>query len=103
MLSRVRNPEPGPAAAPGRLSRRGMLRRGAAGGLLAALAGSLALSRRALANAKMSKRDAEYKDAPQGGVRCDRCSHFQPPENCDLVLGAVSPQGSCDLFAPKKK
>lgn len=81
-----------------RLSRRGMLGRGIVLGLMGALGVS---GRQALAAAKMGKQDAGYRDSPRGGMRCDRCVQFQPPESCNVVQGEISPSGSCYLFAPK--
>ena len=78
------------------LSRRRLLTTGAA----VALAGVLA-AERARAAGKVPKAQADYKDAPRGAVRCDRCVQFQPPSGCKIVDGPVSPAGSCDFFAPK--
>ena len=82
-------------------SRRAMLGRGIGLGLLGVFAGQLVPARRAQAAAKMDKQDAGYRDTPRGGMRCDRCVQFQPPEGCNVVQGAISPSGSCYLFAPK--
>jgi hypothetical protein len=85
---------------PVRLSRRSLLSRGVACAVGGALASQL-LARRAAAAVKMQKVQAGYKDGPRGGMRCERCIQFQPPAACKIVDGAISPSGSCDLFAPK--
>jgi hypothetical protein len=85
---------------PVRLSRRNLLSQGVACAVGGALANQL-LARRAAAAAKMQKYQAGYKDAPRGSMRCERCVQFQPPAACKIVDGAISPAGSCDLFAPK--
>ena len=90
-----------PAARIARVSRRGLLGRGIVLGLLGAVGGQLVFARQALAGVKMAKQDAGYRDSPRGGARCDRCLQFQPPESCNVVQGAISPSGSCSLFAPK--
>ncbi len=93
----------GSARCSARLSRRGVLGRGVVLGLVGAIGGQLVSARRAFAGAKMAKQDAGYRDAPRGSARCDRCVQFQPPESCNVVQGAISPSGSCTLFAPKPR
>ena len=66
----------------------------------AAVAGPLLRPGQAAAASKLQKSDAEYKDSPRGSMRCDKCVQFQPPASCKIVNGAISPSGSCDLFAP---
>jgi len=63
--------------------------------------GALAASG-ARAASKVPQSQAGYKPSPNGGARCDRCVQFQPPAACQIVAGAVSPQGSCLFFAPRK-
>lgn len=78
-----------------RLSRRGLLQ-GAAGA--AALLG--AGGNRAVAQIKISQAAAGYQDHPNVGKQCANCGHFQQPNKCQLIAGAISPQGWCRLFAP---
>jgi hypothetical protein len=52
---------------------------------------------------KASKSEAGYKDAPNGGQRCDVCAQFLPPTGCKLVAGSVSPSGWCNFFAPRPR
>jgi hypothetical protein len=47
---------------------------------------------------KLSQRVVAYQDRPDGEKRCDRCTHFQPPEACQIVLGTIRPDGYCKLF-----
>jgi hypothetical protein len=85
------------------ISRRGMLKGGAllAGGALAADAIFTALPARADAG-KVPKSAVAYLGSPRGDNRCELCVQYQPPSDCKLVQGAVSPLGSCTLFARKK-
>jgi hypothetical protein len=55
----------------------------------------------AAAPSKVPQRDAGYRNSPQGGARCERCSQFIAPSNCKLVVGPISPSGWCSFFAPK--
>jgi hypothetical protein len=88
---------------PNRLARRTLLRRGFYSVLAGTLAAPLLPASRALAGTKVAKSDAEYKDSPRGSMRCDSCLQFQPPAGCKIVEGAISPAGSCDLWAPKPR
>ena len=89
------------------LSRRALLGRAAV--LLAAgaatLASSVAAATRnsgdALAQAKVSKQEAQYQDQPKGEQRCSRCAQFQPPSSCRVIEGNVSPNGWCRFFEPR--
>ena len=47
---------------------------------------------------KLSQRVVAYQDHPDGEKRCDRCTHFQPPEACQIVLGTIRPDGYCRFF-----
>lgn len=89
----------GPARVSGRITRRNMLAKSMFCASAAA-AGPLLGAGRATAAPKLQKADAEYKDAPRGSMRCDKCIQFQPPASCKVVNGPISPSGSCDLFAP---
>jgi hypothetical protein len=84
-----------------RLSRRSMLFRGLVCAVGGGLANQVLATRRAAAAAKMEKHQAGYRDTPRGAMRCDRCVQFQAPAACNIVEGAISPAGSCDLFAPR--
>jgi hypothetical protein len=77
-----------------RLSRRQLLL--AASGAAAAFAGS----RDAAAQIKISQAAAGYQEQPNGDKRCAVCTHFSPPGKCQLIAGAISPQGWCRLFSP---
>ena len=83
-----------------RISRRRLLGRGVAGAAAAAIAAGVA-GERAWAAYKVPKSQAGYKEVARGGARCDRCIQFLPPSGCKIVDGAVSPQGSCNFFAPR--
>lgn len=102
MPAREQSPNSNSDAARGRISRRGVLASSMLGAA-AALAGQLITQPRAAAATKVQKSDAEYKDSPRGGMRCDRCIQFLPPASCKVVSGPISASGSCDLFAPKPR
>lgn len=86
------------APANGRVSRRDFLFVAAAGG--GAIAASTLWSAPAKA-AKMSPRAMSYRPSPNGNQRCDNCANFQPPSECKVVDGAVSPSGWCILYRAK--
>ena len=82
-----------------RLSRRALLVASMAAGAAAAGVGQ------ALAQEKISKKDALYQDHPhgqQGVQRCEICLQFRPPNQCALVEGEISPKGYCQFFAAKE-
>ena len=68
-------------------------------GAFAATALDIAATSRALAAAKMSKKDAEYQDNPKDIRMCATCTLFEPPRSCKVVEGDVSPYGWCKAFA----
>lgn len=80
-----------------RLSRRSFLYAG--GG---AMLGATLLTSPAAASTKVSQRSVQYQPRPKGKARCDTCALFQPPSSCKVVNGAISPSGSCRLYAPKR-
>jgi hypothetical protein len=55
----------------------------------------------AAAQQKISQADANYQGTPKGNLHCDGCVNFQPPNACKFVQGDISPNGWCQLFAPK--
>jgi hypothetical protein len=55
------------------------------------------------ASSKLSQKVVAYQDHPAGDKRCDRCSHFEPPNACKIVDGAVTPDGYCKFFTPRSQ
>jgi hypothetical protein len=55
----------------------------------------------ALAQAKLAKKDVGYQEQPKGNQRCETCVNFQPPTNCKVVEGEVTPHSWCVAWAPK--
>lgn len=55
----------------------------------------------ASAQIKISQAAVGYQDHPYGDRQCANCSHFQEPNQCQMVMGSISAQGWCRLFAPK--
>lgn len=48
--------------------------------------------------AKLSKTDAAYQDAPKNNQQCSECTKFQPPKGCSVVDGDINPKGWCKLY-----
>jgi hypothetical protein len=55
----------------------------------------------AVAQQKIAKGDAGYRDNPNGPAHCELCAYYLPPVGCRLVRGEVSPNGWCRLFQAK--
>jgi hypothetical protein len=51
------------------------------------------------ASDKMTRQQAEYRDAPNGIYSCGLCTLFEPPNGCKVVEGEVSRDGWCKAFA----
>ncbi len=60
------------------------------------------------AQAKMAQKAAMYQPKPHAGQDCLNCSRFiagnapAADGTCSIVDGAVSPQGWCAMYVPKK-
>jgi hypothetical protein len=62
-------------------------------------AGALAFApRRASAQEKMTRQQAQYQDEPKGILMCGTCSLFIPPKGCKVVEGDVTVTGWCKAF-----
>jgi hypothetical protein len=48
---------------------------------------------------KMTRKQAEYQDAPNGIYSCGLCSLFEAPNGCKVVEGEVGKDGWCKAFA----
>lgn len=53
------------------------------------------------AAAKMTQKAALYQDKPKDGAKCATCTHFQAPASCQIVAGAISPNGWCQMYIKK--
>ena len=53
----------------------------------------------AAAKGKRSQVDVDYQDHPHGVERCEICAPFLPPDQCRVVVGPVSRQGWCKVYA----
>ena len=51
------------------------------------------------ASDKMTRRQAEYQDTPNGIYSCGLCTLFEPPDGCKVVEGKVGKYGWCKAFA----
>jgi len=60
------------------------------------------LARRAAAQQKMTQAAAKYQNQPKGQQRCEICVNFQPPNQCTIVAGPISPKGWCQFFTAKE-
>jgi hypothetical protein len=52
----------------------------------------------------LSKKQANYRPAPQKDVRCDACRNMFPPlalGGCRLVRGLIQGSATCDRFSPR--
>jgi hypothetical protein len=67
---------------------------------LGAAATAMAVSQ-ASAQQKLTQADATYQRTPKGDQHCGVCVNFQPPNGCRFVQGDITPDGWCQLFAPK--
>ncbi len=61
-------------------------------------AGLLLRISRTEASEKMTRRQAEYQDAPRDIYSCGMCTLFEPPKYCKVVEGEVSQDGWCKAF-----
>lgn len=75
------------------ISRRTVLATGA--GLAAGL---LSGTQAEAQSGKVSQSAAAYQSGPNNGQSCAGCTHFRAPSSCELVDGAISPQGWCKFF-----
>jgi len=67
--------------------------------MLAALnAAALSFGTSALAQPKMTRKQAEYQDEPKGISMCGTCTLFIPPAECKVVEGFVAITGWCNAF-----
>ena len=68
---------------------------------LAALAAPIAATR-VKAQDKLQGSMVMYQQTPKDGQKCSTCQHFQPPNACAIVAGAISPEGWCAVWAKKE-
>jgi len=73
------------------------------GGSIGCIAIQGALAADNASDRKLRKQDVQYRDAPKGDQRCDKCSNFVTPSGCRVVAGGISPNGWCLLFKPKQE
>jgi hypothetical protein len=75
-------------------------RRKVIGGVVKAISAGLLLGiSQSEASEKMTQRQAEYEDAPNGLYSCAMCTLFEPPKSCKVVEGPISKDGWCKAFA----
>ena len=87
---------------PDALSRRALLgRAGAAIGAVAAATTARA-DQKPAATTKIAQSVAKYQDHPHGEQRCEICLQFEPPNQCKIVQGPITPKGWCQFFAAKE-
>jgi len=55
----------------------------------------------AAATSKLDQKVASYQTTPKGKQRCDNCVQWQPPGDCKIVKGPISPAGWCSLYGAK--
>ena len=49
-------------------------------------------------NRNVPKAVALYQNVPNGQQRCGACTHFRPPNGCEIVAGRVSEEGWCKFY-----
>jgi hypothetical protein len=59
----------------------------------------LLLTSRTEASEKMTQKQAEYRDTPDGIYSCGMCTLFEKPNSCKVVEGEISSDGWCKAFA----
>jgi hypothetical protein len=64
------------------------------------LVAAVCAAHRAAAQAppQVSRETVKYQDTPRGGLSCKGCTFFRKPGACQVVEGAISPNGWCQLF-----
>ena len=77
------------------MNRRKVLR-GAVGGVSISLLWRISPAQAA---DKMTPKQAEYQDTPNGIYSCAVCTLFVAPNGCKVVEGEVSKDGWCKAFA----
>jgi hypothetical protein len=83
-------------------SRRSILRKVMLTAGATAVTGSiLGENRGAIAQTKAPKSVVAYQDTPHEGQSCATCLQFEPPSNCKVVEGTVSPAGWCKVYVKK--
>jgi len=58
-----------------------------------AIPAALLLTSRSEASEKMTQKQAEYRDTPDGIYSCGMCTLFEMPNACKVVEGEVSKDG----------
>ena len=74
-------------------------RRSIIGRIAKAIAATPLFAIAARAADKMTRKQAEYQDMPNGIYSCGLCSLFEAPNGCKVVEGEVSKDGWCKAFA----
>lgn len=49
---------------------------------------------------KYTLQEAEYRDEAEDDLRCIHCALFVDPDQCNIIDGKVSPNGTCKYFVP---
>ncbi|TIM36012.1 MAG: twin-arginine translocation signal domain-containing protein [Mesorhizobium sp.] len=90
----------GSAASSRALSRRNFLKVSVTGAAIASAGGLSACMTGPMAAGKTTKALALYQDTPNRGRRCGGCTHFREPNGCEIVAGAIIPNGWCRFHEP---
>lgn len=80
----------------GPLSRRTLMRAGAAG--MTSLATWLTVAVSAARAAKFTQKAVFYRPHPSLGQKCSNCLLFRRPHSCRDVTGTISPDGWCVIW-----
>lgn len=71
----------------------------ATAGLLVAGGIALGAGQSARAQDKAAKSDVSYQDSPNAGQKCSGCQFFDGNGACQVVEGAISPDGWCTAWS----
>ena len=55
------------------------------------------------ADHKVSKELTNYRYASDPERSCGKCVHYREPNQCNLVMGLIRPEDTCDKFEPEPK
>lgn len=57
----------------------------------------------AMAQQKIAQNLVQYQATPKGGLQCDQCLQWVPPDGCKVVEGKIAAKGWCAAFVAKPK
>lgn len=52
---------------------------------------------------KRAEKDTVDYGRGMKSAHCAICRHWKPPDQCEIIIGKISPQGWCNLFAKRSE